>query len=132
MIWLYKTKIWRKSKTLLNGHRQRHCPHKTEDSYKDIAEDIETRFDTSNYEIDRLLPMGKNKKVIGLIKDELGGQIMKKLVGLRPKTCSYLKDNNDEGKKAIGTKKCVVKRKLKFEESKNYLKISRIINVVNY
>ena len=76
--------------------------------------------------------MGKNKKVIGLIKNELGGQIMKKLVGLRPKTCSYLKDNNDEGKKAIGTKKCVVKRKLKFEESKNYLKASRIINIVNY
>ena len=109
MIWLYKTKIWRKSKTLLNGHRQRHCPQKTEDIYKDIAEYIETRYGTSNYEIDRLLPMGKNKNVIGLIKDELGGQIMKKRVRLRPKTYSYLKDNNDEGKKAIGTKKCVVK-----------------------
>ena len=41
---------------------------KTDDIYKDIAEDVETRFDTSNFEIDRPLPKGKNKKVIGLIK----------------------------------------------------------------
>ena len=46
---------------------------KTDDIYKDIAEDVETRFDTSNFEIDRPLPKGKNKKVIGLMKDELGG-----------------------------------------------------------
>ena len=45
--------------------------------YKDIAEDVETRFYTSNYKLDRPLPKGKNKNVIGLIKDELGGQIMK-------------------------------------------------------
>ena len=43
---------------------------KTGDIYKDIAEDVETRFDTSNYALDRLLPKGKNKKVIGLMKDE--------------------------------------------------------------
>ena len=47
---------------------------KTEDIYKDIVEDVETRFDTSNDElefnsIDRLFLKGKNKKVIGLIKD---------------------------------------------------------------
>ena len=46
---------------------------KTEDFYKDIANDIEKRFDTSNYECDRPLPTGKNKKVIRLMKDELGG-----------------------------------------------------------
>ena len=45
---------------------------KTEDFYKDIAEDVETRFDTSGYTLDRPLPVGKNKKVIGLMKDELG------------------------------------------------------------
>ena len=43
---------------------------KTEDIYKYIAEDVETRFDTSNFELDRPLPKGKNKKIIGLIKDE--------------------------------------------------------------
>ena len=54
---------------------------KTDDIYKDIAEDVETRFDTLNFEINRSLTNGKNKKVIELIKDELGGQIMKGLVG---------------------------------------------------
>ena len=47
---------------------------KTEDFCKDIADDVKKRFDTSNYEINRPLPIGKNKKVIGLMKDELGGQ----------------------------------------------------------
>ena len=54
---------------------------KTDDPYNDIAEDFETSFDTSNYELDRSLPKGKNKKVIGLIKDELGGKVMIKFVG---------------------------------------------------
>ena len=50
---------------------------KTDDNYKDIAEDAETRFDTWNYELGRTLPKGKNKKGIGLMKDELSRQIMK-------------------------------------------------------
>ena len=44
---------------------------KTDDNYKDIAEDVETRFDALNYELDGPLPKEKNKKVIGLMKDEL-------------------------------------------------------------
>ena len=75
----------------------------TDDIYKDIAEDVETRFDTSNFEIDRPLPKGKNK-VIGLMKDELGGQIMKEFVGLRAKFYSYLKDKNDDDKKQTARK----------------------------
>ena len=54
---------------------------KTEDIYKDILEDIETRFDTSNHNVNRLLPMRKSKKVLGLMKDGLGGQIVKRFVG---------------------------------------------------
>ena len=54
---------------------------KTDDIYKDIAEDVETRFDTSNYELDRKSPKGKNKRVIRLMKDEFGGNIMTKYVG---------------------------------------------------
>ena len=53
---------------------------KTDGIYKDIAEDDETRFDRSNYELNRLLPKEKNQKVIGLMKDKLGGKIMAKFV----------------------------------------------------
>ena len=76
---------------------------KTTDVYKDIAEDVETRFDPSKYELEwnsiiRPLPKGKNKKVIGLMKNELDGKIMTKFVGLR----------GSEAKKAKGTKRCVI------------------------
>ena len=94
---------------------------KTEDFYKDIANDVEKRFDTSNYEVDRPLPTGKNKKVIGLMKDELGGRIIKEFVALRPKTYSYLTDDCKEDKKSKGTKKCVIKRMIKFNDYKNCL-----------
>ena len=52
--------------------------------------------------------MGKNKKVIGMMKDELGGKIMKEFVGLRPKYYPYLTDDGKIDKKAKGTKKCVI------------------------
>ena len=80
--------------------------------------DVEKRFDTSNYECDsieinRPLPKGKNKKVIGLMKDELGGKIMTEFAALRPKTYSYLMDDGNIDKKAKGAKKCITKRMLK-------------------
>ena len=59
---------------------------KTNDIYKKISEDVETRFDTSNFESERPLIKGKNKKVIGLIKDGVGGKIKTKFVGPRAKT----------------------------------------------
>ena len=90
-----------------------------DDISKDIAEDVETRFDTSNYELDRPLPKGKNKKVIGLLEDESGIKIMRKFVELRATTYSYLINDGSEDKKAKGRKKCVIKRKLKFENYKN-------------
>ena len=43
---------------------------KTNNLYEDIASDVENRFHTSDYEVNRPLPTGKNKKVIGLMKDE--------------------------------------------------------------
>ena len=62
------------------------------------------------------LPIGKNKKVIGLTKDELGGKILTEFVALGPKTYSYLTDDCEEDKKAKGRKKCVIKRRLKFND----------------
>ena len=64
----------------------------TEDFYKNIAEDVPARFDTSGYNPDRPLPVGLNKKVIGLMKDELGGEIMTEFVTLRPKMYAIKRD----------------------------------------
>ena len=94
---------------------------KTNDFYKDIAEDVQERFDTTNYSFDRPLPKGRHKKVIGLMKDELGGGTITEFVALRPKTYSYTTDEFIELKKTKGTKKCVVKKMLKFEDYKKYL-----------
>ena len=69
----------------------------------------------------RPLPTGINKKVIGLIKDELGGDIITEFVALRPKTYSYITNNFIEMKKANGTKKCVVNNMLRFEDYKKCL-----------
>ena len=74
---------------------------KTNYIYIGIAEVVETRFDTSNYELDRPLPKGKNKKIFGLMKNELGGTTMTRFVGLRSKVYSYLMDDGSEDKKTI-------------------------------
>ena len=97
---------------------------KTEDFYKDIAGDVENRFHTSGYSNDRpsskMLPIGKNKKVIALMKDELGGEIMKEFISLRPKMYSYRVGKN-EPKKCKGIKKCVVKKMITFDDYKDCL-----------
>ena len=70
----------------------------TEDFFEDTSNDVEAWYDTSNYDENdkRPLPTGKNKKVIGLFKDNLGGRIMKEFCALRAKTYSYLTDDNSE------------------------------------
>ena len=83
------------------------------------ASDVKKRYDTSNYEVDRPLPKGMNNKVIGLMKDELGGKIITGFVALRPKTYSYLKNDDKNVGKAKETKKRVIKRILKFNDYKN-------------
>ena len=90
----------------------------TEDFYADIADDIIERFDTSNYDVARPLPIGKNKKVIRMMKDELGGKIMTELIALRPKSYAY-KYKSKEKKKCKGIKKCGVKKTLKFDDCVN-------------
>ena len=106
---------------------------KTEDFYTDIADDVPARFDTSGYcpngyyvpgttaQSHRPLSIGLNKKVIGLMKDELGGAIMTEFIALRPKLYSYKKLDGAEDKKCKRIKKCIVKETLKFEDYKNCL-----------
>ena len=99
---------------------------KTNDFYKDISDDLDNRFDTSNCEVKRPLLMGK-KRVIGLMKDELVGEIITEFVTLRPKTYSYLTDDSKEDKKAKGTKKCVIKKMIKFDDYKKCLLNDKVI-----
>ena len=82
---------------------------------------MQTRFDTSGYIPDRPLPVGLNKKVIGLMKDELGGKIMTEFVALRPKLYSYKKLDGLEDNKCKRIKKCVVKKTLTLQDYKTCL-----------
>ena len=83
---------------------------------------LKKKYDTSYYICERPLPMGKNKKVIDLMTDELGGKIMKEFVGLRPKCYAYLMGDDKVDKKAKGTKKCVIKKCIKFNSYEECLK----------
>ena len=94
---------------------------KTEEFCKDISENVIERFDTSNYIHDRPSPIGVNKNVLGLMKDELGGGIITEFVALRPKAYSYKTEDNIELKKAKGTKKCIINKMLSFNDYKKCL-----------
>ena len=102
---------------------------KTEDFYKDIADDVDTWFDTSNYDKkdERPLPIGKNKIVIGLFKDEFGGKIMIEFCALRAKAYTYRMEDDSGHKKAKGTKKCIIKRELAFKNYKDSLLNNEIV-----
>ena len=80
---------------------------KRNDFYEDIANDVENRFDASIYEVNRPLPMGKNEKVIGLI--------------------GFIPDYGKEDKKAKGTKKCIIKKMIKFNDYKKCLLNDEVI-----
>ena len=72
-----------------------------QDFYEGMANDVERLFDTSNYDKkdERPLPIGKNKKVIGLFKDVLGGTIVTEFCSLRAKAYAYKLDDDTENKK---------------------------------
>ena len=101
---------------------------KTKDFCEDIANDVEKWFEISNYDENnkRPLQIGNNKKVIGLFKAELGRKIIKEFIGLRAKTYVYLRDNG-EHEKTKGIKKCVIKRRLMFENYADSLFNDKII-----
>ena len=86
---------------------------------KNIVSDVKKRYDTSYYEFHRPLPKRINEKFIDLMKDEQGGKAIEKFVALRPKIYCYLTDDDMNVKKPIGTKKCLIKRILKFNDYKD-------------
>ena len=87
----------------------------------------------------RPLPIGKTKKVPGLFKDGLGGKIITAVVALRSKADAYLDDDGNNHKKAKGTKKCVIKQKLMFQNfedclcnNKNFYRSLQIFKSYNH
>ena len=90
----------------------------TDDFYKDISEDIRTKFDTSDYPPDHEsgILTGVNKKVIGMFKDEVAGRQITHFVGLRPKLYSFKVEDSSTTKKCKGIKKNVVKKGIDFQD----------------
>ena len=96
---------------------------KTDDFYADIADDIESRFDTSDYPKDHPsgIKSGVNKKVIGMFKDEAGGKQIEEFVGLRAKLYSYKISGEEDHKKCKGVKKAVVRKSITHDDYKKCL-----------
>ena len=95
----------------------------TDDFFKDISKDADQKFNTSNYPKDHKsgIPTGKNKKVIGMMKDEAGGKIIKQFIGLRAKLYFYKMHEGKEEKKCKGIKKNVIRNKITHGDYKNCL-----------
>ena len=99
----------------------------TEDFYKDIAGDVQDRFDTSNYPEGHPsgIPTRINKKVLGMFKDEAAGENIKEFVGLRAKLYSYKMEEGEENKKCKGIKKAVVAKSIRHENYKTCLQTGK-------
>ena len=118
-----KPKYGEKAKLLFTDTDSLMYEIETEDFYKDISGDVKDRFDTSDYPENHPsgIPTGINKKVLGMMKDEAGGKIIKEFVGLRAKLYSFVMDDGEETKKCKGIKKQVVESSIRHEDYKTCL-----------
>ena len=118
-----KSKYADKAKLLFTDTDSLMYEIETEDFYKDISGDVKDRFDTSDYPENHPsgIPTGENKKVLGMMKDEAAGKIIKEFVGLRSKLYSFVMDDGGETKKCKGIKKQVVESSIRHEHYKTCL-----------
>ena len=118
-----KQKFGDKAKLLLTDTDSLMYEIQTEDFYKDINGDVKDRFDTSGYPPNHPsgIPSGFNKKVLGMFKDEVNGNVIDEFVGLRAKLYSYKMFEGEESKKCKGVKKSVVKKSITHEDYKKCL-----------
>ena len=118
-----KKKYGEKAKLLFTDTDSLAYEIETEDFYKNISGDVLSKFDTSNFPKGHPsgIEAGHNKKVVGMFKDEAGGEIIEEFVGLRAKLYSYKMLEGKEEKKCKGVKKPVVKKSIKFMDYKNCL-----------
>ena len=115
-----KKKYGEKAKLLFTDTDSLMYSIKTEDFYEDIKNDVDSKFDMSDYPKDHPLYSSTNKKVIGMFKDEVGGRQITEFVGLRAKLYSYVMGGNDH-KKCKGVKKSVVKKSITHQDYKECL-----------
>ena len=122
-----KSKYADKAKLLFTDTDSLMYEIETEDFYKDISGDVKDKFDTSDYPENHPsgIPTGENKKVLGMMKDEVAGKIIKEFVGLRSKLYSFVMDDGGETKKCKGIKKQVVERSIRHEHYKTCLKTGK-------
>ena len=113
-----KPKYGAKAKLLFTDTDSLMYEIQTTDFYVDISPDVRSKFDTSDYPKGHPsgIETGVNKKVIGLMKDEVGGRVITKFVGLRAKNYSFVLDGEEEYKKCKGIKKCVTKNNITFKD----------------
>ena len=106
----------------------------TEDFFEDTSGDVKRWFDACNYDENdkRPLPIGKNKRALGFLKDELGGEIMVEICVLGSKMYSYRMDDDSKQKKAKGTKKTVIKCNFRFENYIDCLFNNKIISQLRF
>ena len=118
-----KSKYGDKAKLLFTDTDSLMYQIETEDFYKDITGDVKDRFDTSDYPENHPsgIPTGINKKVLGMMKDEAAGKIIKEFVGLRSKLYSFIMDDGGETKKCKGIKRQVVESSIRHEHYKTCL-----------
>ena len=118
-----KQKYGDKAKLLLTDTDSLMYEIQTEDFYKDINGDVKDRFDTSGYPSGHPsgIPSGFNKKVLGMFKDEVNGNVIDEFLGLRAKLYSYKMFEGEESKKCKGVKKSVVKKSITHEDYKKCL-----------
>ena len=118
-----KSKYGDKAKLLFSDTDSLMYEIQTEDFYKDISGDVKNKFDTSDYPENHPsgIPTGINKKVLGMMKDEAAGKIIKEFVGLRAKLYSFIMDDGGEIKKCKGIKKQVVESSISHEDYKTCL-----------
>ena len=118
-----KQKYGDKAKLLLTDTDSLMYEIQTEDFYKDINGEVKNRFDTSGYPPGHPsgIPSGFNKKVLGMFKDEVNGNVIDEFVGLRAKLYSYKMFEGEESKKCKGVKKSVVKKSITHEDYKKCL-----------
>ena len=123
-------KYWDKAKLFCKDTGSFIVHVKSKDVYPDLTGDVEKRFDTSIYKVDRPLSIRKKKKVISLMRGELGERIIKEVVflALRPKMCSYLADDGHVEKKVKGRKLFVIKWELRFDDCKNCLENNKTVS----